>query len=910
MENIIKFANILDGVAPDSPKANTAESISVRVLASVSTDEDCRVSTLCEPYYQTCEEIAANAGENPVDLHPKLEKAAQIGLIMSYLKDGIMKYRRVPWIPGVLEYLVLNEDLDRELVAQFFVAYNRAADDQLVPNFPVSLGGLRTIPIKESVEAETKILPYEEVRTFIEKAEQLSVANCACRTTKRLLGEACEHTHIETCIGINDYADYNVRTNRARAITKEEAYKILEKCEHEGLVHQVFNTQGPDTTCFVCNCCGCSCTSLTSANLMNLQDANRSNFVAKVNPEKCVGCGACVETCNTNALALGSSFCGDKQTPVNNLPNPKTTDWSEEFYNKDFLKRKMVNSYGTAPCKTACPAHISVQGYIRKAHEGKFKEALKVIKRDNPFPAVCGRICPHNCENECSRAKVDEALAIDDIKKYIADKELIESERFIPEPYQHYTEKVAVIGAGPAGMTAAYYLAAEGYPVTVFEKLPAPGGMLKFGIPTFRLEKDVIDAEINVLREMGVEFRCGVNVGQDITLSQLRKDGYKAFYIAIGAQNGRKLGIAGENLGGVKSGIDFLREVNRGDIKAIYGNTVVIGGGNVAVDVARAAARLGNGSVKMFCLEKDEEMPTVPDEKDEAIAEGICINNSWGPVSIIGENGKVAGVEFRRCVSVYDKDGNFAPTYDDNDTCIVPCNNVYAAIGQAFDWGNLLEGSAAKPENNRVMTVDSITYRSVVDDIFGGGDCVTGPKFTIDAIATGKSGAISIHRYLRGRSLTLRREREYHALDKNTIDLNGYDKTPRQRPTTTDSVTATSTFRDLRSTLTDEQIMKESERCLGCGISVVDANKCIGCGLCTTKCEFDAIQLKRVSEFAPADNEADFYNKVFAYAGERVQNIIRNEHKSIDEIKSIPQMVVDVFNAKATQQANGGADNA
>lgn len=876
IENIVKFANIMDGLDPTSPEANTEESMSVRVLASVSTDEECRVAAMCSEYYMTCEEIAERAGESAEYIRPILEKDCETGILMSFLTDGVMKYRRVPWIPGVLEYLVLNEKLDRDLAAQFFVEYNHREDVKNMPNFSLSFGGLRTIPIRESIDAATKVLPYEEVTPFIENATKFSVANCACRTTKRLLGDPCEHTHFETCIQVNDYADYFIRTKRGREITKEEAYEILRKCEREGLVHQVFNTQGPDSTCFICNCCGCSCTSLTSANLMNLQEGNKSNFVASVDPEKCVGCGACVENCNTNALILGSSFC--KEDQVNDqLPDPSETDWTEEYWDFDYKKRKMVNSYGTAPCKTACPAHISVQGYIRKAHEGKFTEALKVIKRDNPFPAVCGRICPHNCETECSRTRVDEAMAIDDIKKYIADKELIAENRFIPEIKNHYDEKVAVIGAGPAGMTAAYYLAVEGYKVTVFEKQAAPGGMLKYGIPTFRLEKNIIDAEIEVLRDIGVEFRCGVDVGGDVTLDELRSDGYKAFYIAIGAQSGRKLGIDGEELAGVSSGIDFLRKVNAGEIDSINGDTIVIGGGNVAVDVARAAVRLSGGNVSMFCLERDKEMPTVPDEKDEAIHEGIAINNCWGPAHILGKDGHVIGVEFRRCTSVYDENGKFSPKFDESEHIVVPCSNVYAAIGQSIVWGNLLADTKADPGSGKVMSVDNVTYQSAESDIFGGGDCVTGPKFTIDAIATGKSGAITIHRYLRGRGLTMRREREYHALDKDTIDVDGYDKTPRQKPDVVDAHRATSTFRDLRGGLTDEQIMKESARCLGCGISIVNERKCIGCGQCTTKCEFDAIKLVRKTEVAPANSPEDFMNHVINYATERMTKIMAKQ---------------------------------
>ncbi len=902
-EHIIKFADWLDDIKPGQP-GNTENSPSVQFLSMFMTDEEAVYALMTEPYFQTAAEMAEKYNVPAEDIIHVLDKLGMDGIIMSSSLSGEIKYRRWPWIPGILEYVVLDKNLPPDklaFVAKFFETYNHKKDITLYPNMTPGKGGLRTIPILESVEAKSQILPYETVKHFMDKASKFSVANCACRTTARILGRGCEHTHIDTCIQLNDYADFAIRTNRAREITYDEACEILKKMEKAGHVHQVFNTQGPDTTCFICNCCGCSCTSLRSVNLMNLQEMNRSNFRAEVDPEKCVGCGVCVESCNTNALSLGSVFCKDIKVSKD-LPDVMDTNWTEEFWDKEFLKRKMVHEVGTAPCKTACPAHISVQGYIRKAAQGKYDEALKVIKRENPFPAVCGRICPHDCENECTRARVDEAMAIDDIKKFIADKELNEKDRFVPTVDEHYTEKVAVIGSGPAGLTAAYYCAAQGYPVTVFERRDGVGGMLRFGIPSFRLEKDVIDAEIDVLRKLGVEFRTGVDVGRDITIQQLREEGYKAFYLAIGAQKSRKLNVEGEDLNGVRSGIEFLQDVNYGRLSAVEGDTIVIGGGNVAIDVARAALRLGNRNVKMFCLEKDEEMPTVPDEKDEAIAENVQINNCWGPKRILGENGKVTGVEFKKCVSVFAEDGSFAPIYDENETVTVPCSNVFVAIGQAMDWGKLLDGTAAQLGAGNVVKVESITYQTGESDIFAGGDCATGPKFTIDAIATGKSGAISIHRFLRGNHLSLRREREYKAFDKDIGDYSGYDKMPRQRPHHAAASKAVETMSDTRATFTEEQLRKEAERCLGCGISIVDPKKCLGCGVCANRCEFDAIKVRKVYEDAPASGPQEFVMNLMGNARTRMQNIMAKAASAGQN------HTVDITDVKGVNEFKAGAE--
>lgn len=873
-ENLIKWADWLDDIKPGQP-GNTDDSESVDFLLHFCTEDDARVAMMLEPYFKPLSQIAADHGVKVEDIEPVLEKMCMKGLIMSSALSGTMMYRRWPWLPGILEFVVLAKDIEPELLhyaSEFYEKRIRLVDMTGMPFMKPAHGGLRTIPIMESVAAKSQIMPFEQVEPFLNAATKFSIANCACRTSMRAIGMGCEHTHIDTCIQLDDYADFAIRTRRGREITREEAVQRMKELEKVGHVHQIFNTTGHTSTCFICNCCGCGCASIRTANMLNLQLNMASNFVAKVDSEKCVACGACVEACNTNALTLGTSFC-EGVSDTKDLPDYMETNWTEEYWNHDYLVRKMVNKTGTAPCKVACPAHISIQGYIKKAAEGNYVDALKVIKRDNPFPAVCGRICPHDCENECTRARIDEAMAIDDIKKFIADKELDEANRFIPEKKANYDIKVAIIGAGPAGMTAAYYLAVEGYKVTVFERNSAPGGMLRFGIPSFRLEKDVIDAEIDILRELGVEFKCGVDVGKDVTISELRAQGYKAFYVAIGAQRVRKLNVEGETLEGVTGGIEFLRKVNEGKLDAISGDTVVIGGGNVAVDVARAAMRLGNKKVKMFCLERDEEMPTVPDEKDEAIAEGIEICNSWGPVRIIGENGKVKAVEFKRCVSVFDENGAFSPKYDESETITVPCSNVYTAIGQAIYWGDLLKGTAAEIPDGKVMPNADISYQTAEPDIFVGGDCATGPKFTIDAIATGKSGAISVHRYVQGKNLFLRREREYKPFDKNVGDYSGFDKLARQRPHHAAPSKALETMSDTRATFTEEQLKKEAKRCLGCGVTIVDENKCLGCGVCTVKCEFDAIKLHKVRDAVPPTSTEEWSAAFGANIQERLGRI-------------------------------------
>jgi NADPH-dependent glutamate synthase beta subunit-like oxidoreductase len=350
------------------------------------------------------------------------------------------------------------------------------------------------------------------------------------------------------------------------------------------------------------------------------------------------------------------------------------------------------------------------------------------------------------------------------------------------------------------------------------------------------------------MREIGVDIRCGVEVGKDVTIAQLRDQGYKAFYIAIGCQGGRKAGVPGEDADGVMTGVDFLREVGGNENYRLPGKTVVVGGGNVAIDVARCAVRCGSSEVSMCCLETRDIMPASPEEIAEAEAEDIKISCGWGPKEVVVRNGKVAGITFKKCVSVKDPDGRFNPKYDESDTMTIECDHVLLSIGQSIVWGNLLDGTKVELGRGKGAVADKVTYQTAEKDIFTGGDVYTGPKFVIDAIAAGKEGALSIHKFVHeGNSLVIGRNlRQFIELDKDNIDVPQYDNTARQVPGTDTSVDQKKSFRDVRKPFTEEQVRRETSRCLGCGASVVDPNRCVGCGVCTTKCGFDAIHLKRV----------------------------------------------------------------
>lgn len=850
-EKVLDLANHISRKKRGSKNEIKATDPEYLILEPVVTDEMAEVA-LCMKIREktTAKELAPKCGKSVEETERLLYQLAEVGVCFVNNINGVDTFWYDTWVPGIMEMMVNNKKNVEKYpqIAEAFEAYGRVRGPKSAGAFPVGVGLMRVIPIEKAIDGETRRASYEEVSKYLNDNTIFSVSDCSCRVSRRVMGEGCGHLAEDMCIQMGHAAEYYIRTGRGRQISREEAFEIIRRAEENGLMHQIPNLDGSGKTHAICNCCGCSCLSLRSAGMFKNSDMVRSNYVSSVNKDKCVACGECVAVCPVNALKLGPKLCEINPPEEKEYETPRDTEWGPDKWNPDYrINRENVTERGTSPCKTECPAHIAVQGYIKLASQGRYREALELIKKENPFPAVCGRICPRKCESACTRGEIDDPIAIDEIKKFIAEQDLNAEHRFIPKIKNNYNKKIAVVGSGAAGLSCAYYLAVEGYKVTVFEKERVLGGMLTLGIPSFRLEKNVVEAEINILKELGVEFKTGIEVGKDLRLQDLREEGYEAFYIAIGAQAGRKLGIEGEEAEGVISGIDFLRKVNLGEKLELKEDVVVIGGGNVAIDVARTAVRAGGKKISIYCLEKPEEMPALEEEIEESLSEGIMINNSWGPKRIITEDGKVKGIEFKKCLSVFDENNKFNPKYDEEETITVKADTIILSVGQAIDWGGLLEGSKIELNPNNTVKADSFTYQTEEKDVFVGGDVFTGPKFAIDAIAAGKEGAISIHRFVHpGQSLVIGRDRrKYKAFDKENILLEGYDNIPRQRTNHVDGKKARESFKDLRLTFTEEQLKKEIERCLSCGATVVDEFLCVGCGACTTRCKFDAISLVR-----------------------------------------------------------------
>ncbi|MBO7617111.1 MAG: FAD-dependent oxidoreductase [Bacteroidales bacterium] len=840
-----------------------------------------------------------------------LDKLAYFGMLEydygdKYTKDGPVpgttfeRKDRIYWVPmfvpGSAEYTNMNVELmdKHPELAMFFERMTFLPLEKVTPMVPMGGSGIgmHVIPVEKAISMVNETADIEHISYWLKRYEgHLAVGICSCRYGRKKLEEGCADDYRDWCIGVGDMADYLIETKRGHAITYDECMKILKIAEDNGFVHQVTNIDGEGKIFAICNCNVKICNALRTSQLFNTPNLSRSAYVAKVESKNCVACGRCVEYCPAGAVRLGQKLCtkhGEQTYPKQQLPD--AAKWGKDKWDEDYRDKNRINCYptGTAPCKTACPAHIAVQGYLKKAAEGKYREALELIKRENPFPAVCGRVCNRRCEDACTRGTIDQPIAIDAVKKYIAEQDLNAEQRFVPEiniassVLERWEEKIAIIGGGPAGLSCAYYLANMGYKPTVFEKNEVPGGMLQYGIPSYKLDKAVIKAEIDIMREIGVDIRTGVEVGKDITIQQLREQGYKGFYVAIGCQGGKLPGITGETLEGTTTAIDFLRECNCGNVDVeTYGRAslqttnkkvVVVGGGNVAIDAARVAKRSGATEVTMLSLETEDIMPASEEERREASEDGVVINPGWGPKEVLGDN-KVTGIVFKKCTSVYDAEHRFSPQYDENDTITLEADTVIFAIGQTVILKDLLKDTKVEFFRGVYPVADKLTYQTAEEDIFVGGDCYTGPKFAIDAIAAGHEAAESLHRYVQHGHMTIgRNRRDFIELDKDDIMVESYDNTARQ---VEGNAHDRDPFTEYHLTFTEEQVRKETARCLSCGASVVDTNRCIGCGICTTKCAFDAIHLFRDNpEASIMRTSEDKFGGILPYMLKRTGKII------------------------------------
>jgi heterodisulfide reductase subunit A-like polyferredoxin len=533
--------------------------------------------------------------------------------------------------------------------------------------------------------------------------------------------------------------------------------------------------------------------------------------------EKCTSCGLCAPQCPLEVPADYNESLSRRSAAYINFPQAIPSTYS--------IDRQVP------PCVNRCPINLNARDYVGLIAEGKFLEALDVIREQLPFPGTIGRICNHPCEEVCLRGeKVDQPIAICALKRFAADYEVGRREMPVPETGADRGKRVAIVGGGPSGMTAAIDLRKAGYGVTVFEAQDRLGGMLYWGIPAYRLPKDVLERETSIIGRLGIDVRYNTLVGKDISLKQI-KESFDAIYIACGAQGGRKLGLTNEDTPGVMSGVEFLRLSNKKQPPEVKGTVLVVGGGNVAVDVALTARRLGAAEVHMVCLEKREEMPASSWEIEQAIEEGVRIHPSWGPRGIRIRDGKVAGLDAQRCSEVFDEKGMFNPTFNE---CILrgfDADMVILAIGQAPETTFVQDVPELNAGRTGWVIADALTLATSVPGIFAGGDIVTGPKTAIEAVNQGKEAAESIRRFLEGKNLKEGRyAKETELVTEVPIDIERRFRA--QVPAI--PVAERKGFEEVEMVLDEAAAKAEAERCLNC-------RRCLGCRICEDACKPGAI---------------------------------------------------------------------
>ncbi len=854
-KKIIRLAKLFNGKLSRYYQIN-GRSPEYQILANLLTDKQADVVLAAGlRKVRTVSALSRRSGYVTEDIVRISGELAQLGFFSSWVEDGVRKYYADAFVPATMMNVLTNEVTvaNHPEVAELFDRYIARMDDMFPANRAVGTGMVRVIPAAASISdknssdsgedgsnsEESVVSDYDKLSYYLDNASKLCVSSCACAVARRVECEGDGTIENGLCLHLDRQAEYYIETGRGREITRNEALRLLRRTDSIGLIHTLVNTYAKGKALTICTSSYSTCLGLRGAIDKGTFVSVASNFIAE-RKDGCVACGKCMSSCPTNAIRMSSRFSLiDVQSILSpmrkNERNDEGVDYRERFEECD--------RSGTAPCMAYCRLGMPVQAFLNLTEAGEYEKAYELMLENNPFPTITSLLCVCESESHCARGRIDEAVAIKDVERFLSAK--CSADHPIPSTINSagtvYDDKIAIVGSGAAGMSCAYFLAKMGYRPVIFEKDNIPGGALSKYVPIYRIDKSIVEQEFDKLEKMGVEIRCGINVGVDITAEELKKAGFGAFMLAIGMQDGKFADASGNDAEGIYSGMEYLRMLNRNEIEIHKGDVVVVGDGIVAFSLARSIARKGGNDVFLFTKCSRDEIDMELEELLNAETEGVEVNNEWVISEVLGTAGRVSAAVFKKVIRKKGYGNESLPEYDENDIRTVECSTLIYAVNQVIDWCGLDKqfGIEIDPKKN-LPVIDFRTFETSVPGVFAGGDMAEGDFGVADSIKEGRICAESIHRYLRkGQNLKIaRRKGKYVPINRDSINYQSVDYSPVQRV----HAEYDKRYVNRRSfffgkvVYSDDQAKAEASRCLDCSKISYDADRCIGCGQCSAKC--------------------------------------------------------------------------
>ncbi len=893
-KKIIRLSKLFSGKLSRYYRIN-AESYEYRILSILLTEKQADVALAAGLRKErTVSVLSRKSGYTIEEVTRVANDLAELGLFSTWMDDGTRKYYMDAFFPATMINVLTNKTVvaNHPELGELYDKYAAKLDDMFPDNRAVGTGMVRVLPVQDSVSIDSSaaavrigtqddddddesdesdgsdesaegisdddgiVSKYEKISFYLNKANRFCLSSCACAVARRLTCEGDGFIEDDKCLHLDRMAEYYIETCRGREISRQEAFDFIRKTDAAGYLHVLVNTYGRGRALTICTSKYSTCFGLRGAISRGTYASVASNFIAGYSESDCIACKECMKKCPTNALRMSSRF---SMADIQKILSPKRRRENEAEHIDYRDSFEECDKSGTSPCISFCRLQMPVQSFLELTKAGEYEKAYGLMLENNPFPSITSLLCVCKSERNCLRFRMDEPVAIKDIERFLSEK----CSGTYPLPNTQkidggtYDDRIAIIGSGVAGMSCAYFLAKKGYRPVIFEKQRIPGGALATHVPAYRIKRDVVEQEILKLERMGVEIRCGISVGEDITIDELRNAGFRAFLVAIGMQKGEIMPAAGNDADGIYTGMDYLRKLNMNEITTHKGAVVIVGDGIVAFSIARSIIRKSGNDVFLFTSCRREEIDMELEELLNTESEGVEIVNGWAISEVLNTDGRVSAAVFKKIVrknpydiSRGDEEDDDDDAYDDEDTRTIECATLIYAGQQKVDWCGLDKqfGVEVNPEND-LPTINERTLETSAPGVFVAGEMAEGEFGAADSINEGRLAAESIHRYLRqGQNLVAgRRKGNYSPVNKDAVNYQTIDYVRVQR-INADYEKKHMNRRNFslgKKTYTEDQAKLESSRCLNCGKVAYDDGKCIGCGQCVVKCPTGAIWMEK-----------------------------------------------------------------